>query len=98
MNYKILEIDKDKSVIKIEVVFDDGEVYTKRMMSPTDSPEAITGAIEKWLKDYLPARKPKTELPKEVTDMVGVKVTTSLEAITAKITPIKETPISEEVA
>lgn len=57
MTYKILEINKSQGWVKLEVVFDDGVKYEKRMMAPVDSDEAIDGAIKQWLADYIPERE-----------------------------------------
>lgn len=58
MNYKILEIDpKKQEWVKIEVTFDDGEKYVKRMMADCSSAETIDADVRKWLSDYLPARE-----------------------------------------
>lgn len=97
MQYKILEIDSDKQTVKIEVTFDDGEVYVKRMMANVSSKEAITQAIEGWLVNYVPSRQPKMVKPKEVSDMVGKSVSISKVDLDAKIAQAQENAISIEL-
>ena len=98
MQYKILEIDADKKTVKIEVTFDDGEVYTKRMMANVTSKETVTTAIEAWLVEYIPARQPKVSQVKEVSDMVGKLVSISKVDMDAKIAQAQEDAISIELA
>lgn len=56
MTYKILEINHKESWIKIEVIFDDGEKYTKRMMANITNEDTIQASIIEWLADYIPLR------------------------------------------
>lgn len=74
-NYKILEINKKDKWVKIEVIFDDGEKYVKRMMAPVTDKEKLIEAINKWFNDYLPLREVEESVPKEVKDLIGIKQT-----------------------
>lgn len=80
-SYKILEINKDQGWIKIEVKFEDGEVYQKRMMAPLDSPESINAAVCQWLADYLPQRSSPPQLSKHVQSMVNTNVVVDVDKL-----------------
>lgn len=57
--YKITEVNKEQEWVKVEVTFEDGEVYTKRMNVDLTSEETVHAGIADWLSHYEPQRTPK---------------------------------------
>jgi len=63
--FKVKNINKERNYISIEVTFDDGEKYDKRMMVSGFDEATIVSEVGKWLSDYEPLRKQAKELEKE---------------------------------
>lgn len=74
LSYKITKIDTEKKVAELVVTFEDGKTYNKRMMVPVESEEAIKGAIENWLEEYI---KVKAEESKYDPSLLVNKVVTA---------------------
>lgn len=65
-SFKVKELNKDKKFVVLDIVFDDGEKYTKRMMVSAFDEETVKTEVEDWLSDYEPVRHAK---PEETTDI-----------------------------
>ena len=63
MNYKILKVNQKQGWVSLEVTFDDGIVYPKRMMADVTSEEGIHASIQQWLADYTPMREEEKQIP-----------------------------------
>lgn len=73
--FVINAVDPVRGTVALTVTFDDGSTYQKRMMAPLSTAPGLLQAINAWLTDYAPARRPAPTVPGTVNNLIGVQQT-----------------------